>query len=147
MPSGKAWIEKRRFERVEVALKVTYVVVDPAQGNSLKEDVEYKDTRLEAVANEPLNSPIMFAVARDISEGGLALVSSQVLPIGSYLVLDIALPSMGQTLRALAMVMRRQDGPASDSTSATYRMGLQMIALHKHGLRHLQDLIAQRAYP
>jgi hypothetical protein len=143
----KAWIEKRRFQRVEAALNVTYARVDPELARSLKEGADYKDTRLEVVPGTYLSSPLMSAMTQDISEGGLCLVASQLLPIGSHVLVDIHLARAGERLRALALVMRSEDGPASDGTSASCRMGLKLIALQKKGLQRLQEIILRRSKP
>jgi c-di-GMP-binding flagellar brake protein YcgR len=141
----KAWIEKRRFQRVEAALSVTYSLVDQAQALSLKAGADYKDTRLEAVPDTYLRSPVMSAMTQDISEGGLSLVAGKALPIGCHVLVDIQLSRAGESLRALAMVMRSEEGKASDGTSASCRMGLKLIALQKQGLQRLQALIIKRA--
>jgi len=141
----KAWIEKRRFQRVEAALSVTYSLVDQEQAASLKAGADYKDTRLEAVPDTYLKSPVMSAMTQDISEGGLSLVAGKALAIGCHVLVDIQLSRAGESLRALAMVMRSEEGASSDGTSASCRMGLKLIALQKQGLQRLQELIMKRA--
>jgi c-di-GMP-binding flagellar brake protein YcgR len=124
---------------------VTYVSVDQEQARGLKEGAEYKDTRLEDIVGTYLSSPVMSAMTQDISEGGLCLVAAQALPIGSHVLVDIQLARAGESLRALAMVLRSEEGASSDGAGGSCRMGLKLIALQKQGLQRMQELILKRA--
>ena len=87
------------------------------------------------------------AVIGGVSLGGNVslLVAAQALPIGSHVLVDIQLARAGESLRALAMVLRSEEGASSDGAGGSCRMGLKLIALQKQGLQRMQELILKRA--
>ena len=89
---------------------------------------------------------MLTGVTENISTGGLALVSEQPMAIGTQVVVDITMPKMPQSLRALAEVVRSdsESGRVVDRTVSTYKAGLKILAINKDDLRRIENYIVEQ---
>ncbi|HUO58137.1 MAG TPA: PilZ domain-containing protein [bacterium] len=90
MPEANMFVEKRIHPRVSVKIPVKYRII---------EDQKELETVFERKKNEQTTRTM------DVSLGGLYIVASTVLNVGSILRLDIALPGRSSIISAFAEVV------------------------------------------
>ena len=90
MPEANMFVEKRIHPRVSVKIPVKYRII---------EDQKELETVFERKRNEQTTKTM------DVSLGGLYIVASTVLNVGSILRLDIALPGRSSIISAFAEVV------------------------------------------
>jgi c-di-GMP-binding flagellar brake protein YcgR len=133
-------------ERAPANMQIKFYVVDQEYADKLLTESAYKDTLLDSSGNFKTPKAMLTGVTENISTGGLALVSEQPMAIGTQVVVDITMPKMPQSLRALAEVVRSdsESGRVVDRTVSTYRAGLKLLAINKDDLRRIENYIVEQ---
>ncbi|MCP4676539.1 MAG: hypothetical protein GY854_13695, partial [Deltaproteobacteria bacterium] len=104
--------ERRQHPRAEASLQVSYKSV----------------------------AALVQAYSSDISEGGLYLATRKLMPVGTVIALNIALPDEGPELEAIARVVRVQNEKEAASGGRQRGMGMEFLDV---GGRPVSDQIAE----
>jgi c-di-GMP-binding flagellar brake protein YcgR len=123
------WIEKRQHERVTTTLKVEFNLVDGNLVNSLLSHEQYRQTTVDHLPELSEKSPLYKAVTKDISLGGLSLVSEQPLKTGAMVEISLHLPSVKNSLKFLAEICRVET--TVEMGRNVCHAGLKTVAINK----------------
>ena len=141
--SSKAWVERRKFNRVAVSLEVTYLVAEK------KTAVETTSSIVDHAATEPL-LPLAKrlksgkTIIKDLSEGGLCVIGDESFTKGERIGLFVQLPQASGPITILAEV--RNCRSFSEAGKAKYKAGLRIVDLDLEEMAHLMDyLFSQRS--
>jgi hypothetical protein len=138
MPQS-GWVEKRRHERVLATLKMEYQLVSGPQAQKLLDQENYKLTQTEHLPELSEKSPLYRAVTRDISLGGLSLVTQQPLVQGAILEISLHLPNYKTTLKFLARIMHVESSVEMGRT--LFHAGIRTLAIHKGDVERIGDFL------
>jgi c-di-GMP-binding flagellar brake protein YcgR len=146
MDNKSGWVEKRQHERIVATLKVDFHVIHSDEAKKLLENERYRNTTAEQLPELSQKSNLYKAVTKDISLGGLALVSQEILSKGMLLEVNLQLPSYHTTLKFIAEVMHVETFEEMGKTLFT--AGMKTLAISKDDVQHIADyLIKQKKEP
>ncbi len=137
MDKKSGWVEKRRFERVLATLKMEYSIVEGREAQKLLSHENYSQTTVDHLPKLSEKSSLYKAVTKDISMGGLALVSQNPLKVGTVLEVALHLPNYKASLKFLAEI--RHVETTMEMGKTLFQAGIQTLAIHKGDV----DLIAE----
>jgi c-di-GMP-binding flagellar brake protein YcgR len=129
------WMEKRQYERIVANLKVQYRMVEEKDAKKVLKHSSYKDSAVEHLPELAKKSHVYHAVTRDLSLGGLALVSDHPFPIGSVAEVGLQLPHYKTILKFLAEVVRSDSFTEMQRT--LHRAGLRILAINRDDVDHI----------
>jgi len=133
MKGKTGWVEKRQHERVVATIKVGYRVIDPQQARSL---LSQELPGLSQV------SPLYEAVTKDISLGGLSVVSDQMLPRGTVVEIGLTLPNYQTTLNFLAEIVHAE--PFTEMGRSMQRSGVKTLAINKEDVTRMEKYLIEK---
>lgn len=128
------WVEKRKHERVESALKVEYRLVEGDAKKVLKHS-SYSKSTIDQVSELARNSHVHHAVTRDLSIGGMALVGDQAFPMGAVVEVGLHLPHYKATLKFVAEIVRSES--FNEMQRTLHRAGLKILAINQEDIDHI----------
>lgn len=137
------WVEKRRFERIEAAVKVTYRVVERGELVQLMTQESYRESTTDVLPDLAQKSSVFRAITRDLSLGGLSLVGEEKFPLGVAVAIHLYLPGYPAPVTLIAEVVRSEEiaGPGGPS----YRAGLKILAVNRDDVVRLEKyLLAEK---
>lgn len=123
------WVEKRQHERVLATLKVEFRMIDSELAKKLLAHDHYRQTTAEHLPELSLKSPLYKAVTKDVSLGGLLLVSQQALAVGTQVEVSLHLPNYKTSLNFLAQITRVET--TVEMGRNLYHAGMKTLAIHK----------------
>lgn len=129
MDRKTGWAEKRQHERVLATLKMEYQVVTGPETQRLLAHSNYNETLVEHLPELSQRSSLYKAVTKDISMGGLALVTQNPLRSGMVLEVGLRLPSYNVDLKFLAEI--RHVETTTEMGKTLYHAGIRTLAIHK----------------
>jgi hypothetical protein len=139
---SKAWAERRKFNRVAVSLEVSYLILEerpPKEPDSSFSDHPAADSLLPLTRRFKSGQTVI----RDISEGGLLIMSEEPFVTGERLKLSVQLPQASDPITILAEVRSCRSSFKPGKT--TYKAGLRILDLDLEEMVHLLDyLFSQR---
>jgi c-di-GMP-binding flagellar brake protein YcgR len=136
------WVEKRRQERVLATLKMEYRIVNGSEAKALLEKDSYRQTRAEHLPELSEKSPLCRAVTKDISLGGLALVSQQPLEKGALLEVSLQLPNYQTVLKFLAEIRHVQT--TVELGRNLFHAGIRTLAIHQGDVERIGKYLIER---
>jgi hypothetical protein len=142
MDDKSGWVEKRQHERIVATLKVNFHVIRSDEAKKLLENDRYRNTTAEQLPELSLKSNLYKAVTKDISLGGLALVSQEVLSRGMLLEVNLQLPSYKTSLKFLAEVMHVETFEEMGKTLFT--AGMKTMAISKDDVQRIADYLIKQ---
>lgn len=136
--ASKAWVERRKFNRVAVCLEVTYQVLE--EGPPKEPDSSFSD-HPAADLFRPLARRFKSGktVIQDISEGGLCMMGEEPFTIGERLKLSVRLPGDSAPIIILAEVRSCRSSFKMGKT--TTKAGLKIIDLDLEEMVRLLDYL------
>lgn len=144
MDKKSGWVEKRKFERIVATLKMEYQIVSGPETKKLLAHEHYQETTVDHLPKLSQKSSLYEAVTKDISMGGLALVSQQALQAGMVLEVSLHLPNFKTILKFLAEIRHVQTTVEMGRT--LFQAGIQIMAINKADVEKMEDyLLAQKS--
>ena len=141
MGEKTGWIEKRQFERIVATLKVDYRLVE----SKALDHHHYKESKTEHVHEKAKKSPLYHAVTKDISMGGLALLSQYPFEMGGMVEISLHLPKYKSVLKFMAKVVRTESFIEMGRT--VHRAGVQTLAINQADLDRIEKYILAHHQP
>jgi hypothetical protein len=139
----KGWIEKRQFDRIEAAVKVTYYAISRDELVHLLNRKEYLETQADQLPDLATKSSVIHAVTQDLSIGGMSLLGDQVFDVNTALIIHLHLPETPTPLTLIAEVLRVQ--PNSKSTGGVHKAGIKILAINRVDVISLEKyLLAEK---
>jgi len=129
MQKKSGWVEKRQHERVLATLKMEYQIVSGPEAEKLLGHENYKLTKKEHLPELSEKSSLYRAVTKDISLGGLSIVSQQPLQKGALLEISLHLPNYKSILKFLAEI--RHVETTVEMGRTLFHAGIHTLAIHK----------------
>jgi hypothetical protein len=142
MEDKSGWVEKRQHERIVATLKVGFHVIRSDEAQKLLENDRYKNTTAEQLPELSRKSNLYKAVTKDISLGGLALVSQEPLSRGMLMEVNLQLPSYHTSLKFLAQVMHVET--FEEMGRPLYTAGMKIMAISKDDVQHIADYLIKQ---
>ena len=105
--------ERRRYQRVPVRVSV-----------------QYKDIK-------SMDVPFTGALTKDVGEGGIRFVGNEFLSLAHRLVLNIALPDPGKSVKIISKVAWIRKVPMGDQ----YEIGSQFLSMSEEDKRELKEYL------
>ncbi len=139
MSMKTGWVEKRLHERVVATLKVDYRLVDPKESKKILNHIHYSQTTMDRMPELAKMSSLYHAVTRDISVGGLALVSEQPFAEGLLVEIGLYLPQYKSVLKFLAKVVHTDK--FTELGRNIYRAGVQTLAINQEDLNRIETYL------
>ena len=139
MSMNMGWMEKRQFERVDAAIKVSYRVIPKSELVRHLTDSAYRESTTDRLPELSKKSPTMHAVTKDISMGGLSLFGETEFPPDSALEIFLYLPTYPSPITMIAEILRTQ--ASSSSTGELFRAGLKILAINKQDINRLDRFL------
>jgi len=115
------------------------MISSPEVARRLNVRVEYRDPVLVHPISAPYSNRVFYMLAEDLSEGGLRLLSSEFIAIGTRLVLDIEVPNSPSIHIVGEVSWMRQRGTADQ-----WYLGLAYTELRDEARARLRALVAER---
>ncbi len=138
------WMEKRQFERIDAAIKVTYTMIPKSELVKILANPSYRESTADHLPELSKKSVTLHAVTRDISLGGMSLVGPESFPPDTALEIKLYLPDRPVPLTLLAEVVRADAGMVGTSGS-TFRAGIKILAINRQDVVRLDKfLLAER---
>ncbi|HVZ81474.1 MAG TPA: PilZ domain-containing protein [bacterium] len=129
MDKRSGWAEKRQHERVVATLKMEYHIVSGPDAQRLLSQADYSQTTVDQLPKLSERSSLYRAVTKDISMGGLALVSQNTLKPGMLLEVSLHLPNYKVDLKFLAEI--RHVETTVEMGKTLHHAGIRTLAIHK----------------
>ena len=146
MTKKSGWVEKRQHERILATLKMEFQVVGGPAVQKLLNHEHYASTTVNHLPELAERSSLYRAVTRDVSLGGLALVSQQALHKGSILEVSLHLPNFKSVLKFLAEIMHVSTTEEMGKT--LFHAGVRTLAINKEDVNKIAEyLIEQKKAP
>ena len=142
MEKKSGWVEKRKFERVVATLKMEYQIVSGPEAKKLLSHEHYQQTTVDQLPELSQKSSVYQAVTKDISAGGLALMSQQPLQKGMLLEVSLHLPHYKTILKFLAEIRHVQTLVEMGRT--LFQAGIQIMAINKADVERISDYVASQ---
>lgn len=139
MDKRSGWAEKRQHERVVATLKMDYQVVSSAESQKLLDHGNYNQTTVDQLPQLSEKSSLYRAVTKDISMGGLALVTQNPLKAGMVLEVSLHLPSYNVSLKFLAEI--RHVATTTEMGKTLYHAGIRTLAIHKGDVERIAEYL------
>lgn len=140
---GKSgWAEKRQHERIVATLKMDYRVMMGPEAQKLLTQEQYRQTTLDHLPELSQRSSLYNAVTKDISLGGLSLVSQQPLAPGSVLEVSLHLPNYKTVLKFLAEI--RHVSTTQEMGRTLFHAGIRTLAIHKGDVEKIGDYLLKQ---
>ena len=143
--TGKRSIPARLEGRPErdrmVKFDVQYYVVDEDYARRLAGEDSYRDTTVAELAARQRPKTQMNELVDNLATGGLSMVGSEPVRVGTWIVADMDVPGITQRVRLLGIAVRGRhgDGITVDGTAATCRIGFDVIAVNREDLRRAEN--------
>ncbi|HVM31985.1 MAG TPA: PilZ domain-containing protein, partial [bacterium] len=87
-------------------------------------------------------SPLYEAVTKDISLGGLSVVSDQMLPRGTVVEIGLTLPNYQTTLNFLAEIVHAE--PFTEMGRSMQRSGVKTLAINKEDVTRMEKYLIEK---
>lgn len=142
MDKKSGWVEKRQHERVVATLKMDYRVVGGPDIQKLMANEQYRGTTVDHLPELSERSSLYKAVTKDISLGGLAVVSQQPLQKGTILEISLQLPNFKTVLKFLAEAMHVTTSVEMGKT--LFHAGLRTMAIHKGDVDRIAEYLIEQ---
>jgi hypothetical protein len=139
MAMNMGWMEKRQYERVDAAIKVSYRVLSKEELVQNLVNPAYRESTVDRLPEISKKSPTMSAVTKDISMGGLSLFGENEFPPDSALEILLYLPAYPSPISMIAEVVRTQE--TSSATGELFRAGLKILAINKQDINRLDRFL------
>jgi hypothetical protein len=139
MGPQSGWVEKRQFERVLATLKMEYQIVTGPESQKLLSHENYSQTTVDHLPKLSEKSSLYRAVTKDISLGGLALISQQPLQKGTLLEVSLHLPNYKTKLKFLAQIMHVETTVEMGRT--LFNAGIRTLAIHKGDVDRIAEYL------
>jgi hypothetical protein len=139
MDKRSGWAEKREHERVVATLKMDYQIVSGPEAQKLMGQTNYSQTTVDQLPQLSEKSSLYRAVTKDISMGGLALVSQNPLKPGLILEVGLHLPNYKVDLKFLAEIRHVQTTVEMGKT--LYHAGIRTLAIHKGDVERISNYL------
>ena len=132
-------LEKRRHSRVQKSLKVQYLPISDEEALKLLQDHSYREADLSDLSEQDQSESAQEGTTKDMSLGGISLMSDVPLKDLRYLLLEIGVPELDKIIRVLAMVIRTYAGDPANNIPENY--GIQIVSIHKEDHKDLQGFL------
>ena len=142
MAGKTGWMEKRQHERVVATLKISYRLIESKDKKKLLTDESYRTTTADQLPGLSQVSPIYEAVTKDISTGGLCIVSEQEAPLGTVLEVSLQLPNYQTSLKFLAEVVRVD--AMTEMGRTLQRWGVKTLAINKEDVTRMEAYLIEK---
>lgn len=142
MTGKTGWVEKRQHERVVATIKVSYRVIESKQAQAILAQDSYRSTTADQLPGLSQVSPLYEAVTKDVSLGGLSILSEQPMPAGTVLEVGLTLPNFQTTLKFLAEVVRAE--ALTEMGRALQRSGLKTLAINKEDVTRMEKYLIDK---
>ena len=142
MAGRTGWMEKRQHERVVATLKIGYRLIESKDKKKLLTDESYRTTTADQLPGLSQVSPIYEAVTKDISAGGLCIVSEQEAPLGTVLEVSLQLPNYQTSLKFLAEVVRVD--AMTEMGRTLQRWGVKTLAINKEDVTRMEAYLIEK---
>ena len=139
MDKRSGWAEKRQHERVVATLKMEYQVVSGPDAQRLLSQTNYNQTTVDQLPELSQKSSLYRAVTKDISMGGLALVTQNPLKAGMILEVGLNLPNYNVNLKFLAEI--RHVETTVEMGKTLYHAGIRTLAIHKGDVERIANYL------
>jgi c-di-GMP-binding flagellar brake protein YcgR len=133
------WMEKRQYERVDAAVKVSYRTLSKEELVHHLVNPAYRESTVDRLPELSKKSPTMSAVTKDISVGGLSLFGESEFPPDTALEIFLYLPSYPSPITMIAEIVRTQ--ATSSATGELFRAGVKILAINKQDVGRLDRFI------
>ncbi|MGH7740062.1 MAG: PilZ domain-containing protein [bacterium] len=141
--SGKTgWVEKRQQERIVTTMKVGYRIIESHKAKDLLAQNSYRNTTTDQLAGLSQVSPLYEAVTKDISLGGLSIVSDQPISVGSVVEVGLSLPNYQMTLKFLAEIVRTE--PFVEMGRSMQRSGVKTLAINQEDVTRMEQYLIEK---
>jgi len=142
MGDRSGWVEKRQHERILATLKMDYRVVGGPEVSKMLTQEPYRQTTSDHLPELAERSSLYRAVTKDISLGGLSLVSQQPLQAGMVLEVALHLPNFKTVLKFLAEI--RHVSTTVEMGRNLFHAGIRTMAIHKGDVERIADYLIQQ---
>ncbi len=142
MAGKTGWVEKRQHERVVATIKISYRVIEEKYAKAVLSQESYRSTTAEQLPGLSQVSPIYEAVTKDISLGGLSVVSDQLLPKGTVVEVGLTLPNYQTTLKFLAEIVHAE--PFTEMGRTLQRSGVRTLAINKEDVTRMEKFLIEK---
>jgi c-di-GMP-binding flagellar brake protein YcgR len=142
MAGKTGWMEKRQHERVVATLKIGYRLIESKDAKKVLAEDSYRTTTADQLPGLAQVSPIYEAVTKDISAGGLCIVSEQQAPLGTVLEVSLTLPNYQTSLKFLAEVVRVDQ--LSEMGRTLQRWGVKTLAINKEDVTRMEAYLIEK---
>lgn len=139
MDKKSGWAEKRQHERVLATLKMEYQIVTGSESQKLLSHSNYSQTTVDQLPQLSEKSSLYRAVTKDISMGGLALVTQNPLKAGMVLEVSLRLPNYNVDLKFLAET--RHITTTTEMGKTLYHAGIRTLAIHKGDVEKIANYL------
>ena len=139
MDKKSGWAEKRQHERVLATLKMEYRIVTGSESQKLLSHSNYSQTTVDQLPQLSERSSLYRAVTKDISMGGLALVTQNPLTAGMVLEVTLRLPNYNVDLKFLAET--RHITTTTEIGKTLYHAGIRTLAINKADVERIANYL------
>lgn len=142
METKSGWVEKRQHERVLATLKVDFKVIHSEDARKLLENDGYRTTTADLLPELSEKSNLYKAVTKDISTGGLALVTQQPLARGTLMEIALHLPNYKTSLKFIAEIAHVET--AEEMGRTIFNAGMRILAINKDDVQLIADYLIEQ---
>ena len=139
MDRRTGWAEKRQHDRVLATLKMEYQIVTGSETQRLLSHNNYNQTTIDHLPQLSEKSSLYKAVTKDISMGGLALVTQNPIKAGMVLEVSLHLPNYKVSLKFLAEI--RHVETTVEMGKTLHHAGIRTLAIHKGDVERIANYL------
>jgi hypothetical protein len=143
MAGKTGWVEKRQHERVVATIKISYRIIESKDAKAVLSQDSYRSTTADQLPGLSQVSPLYDAVTRDVSVGGLSILSEQPIPKGTVVEVGLTLPNYKTTLKFLAEIVYVES--ITEMGRALQRSGVKTLAINKEDVTRMEEYLIEKA--
>jgi hypothetical protein len=143
MAGKTGWVEKRHHERIVATVKISYRLIDSKDAQAMLSQDSYRSTTAEQLPGLSQVSPLYEAVTKDISVGGLSVLSEQPIPKGTVVEVGLTLPNYKTVLKFLAEIVYVES--ITEGGRALQRSGVRTLAINKGDVTRMEEYLIEKA--
>ncbi len=144
MTGQLGWMEKRHYERVEAAVKVSYSLIPREELVRALQEPAFRESTVDQLPSLSAKSATAHAVTRDLSMGGMSIVGAGPFSPESALEIRFQVPGFPSPITLLAEIIRVNPEGSLHSDSMS-RVGVKIIAVSRRDIVELDKyLLAEK---
>jgi len=132
-------IEKRQQERIPVSLKARYLLLTDENVRGYRSNPDF----VKPIETVPGKAPT--AQMKDLSEGGMALVGSDLFRAGYKVLVSFEIPEPAAEISSVTEVMWVQQ--FMEGGRPMYRAGLRFMLMRKYDVEKMKAFLSSQPHP